>query len=46
MTTRTNLSALALYRSLGFKPVGKRPGYYKDKASGARAALVMRAQLR
>ncbi|MHC1546949.1 ribosomal protein S18-alanine N-acetyltransferase [Phyllobacterium sp. K27] len=36
-----NTPALALYRRLGFKQVGKRPGYY-ETPSGRSAALTMR----
>jgi ribosomal-protein-alanine N-acetyltransferase len=36
-----NTPALALYRRLGFKQVGKRPGYY-ETATGRSAALTMR----
>lgn len=41
----TNAPALALYRRLGFRQVGSRPGYYKhaDRRTGA---LVMRRDLR
>lgn len=40
----TNTAALALYRRLGFREVGKRPGYYG--AGPARStALVMRRDL-
>ena len=42
----TNVPALALYRRLGFREVGKRPAYY-DRAEGGRSgALVMRRDLR
>lgn len=34
-----NLPALALYRRLGFKEIGRRPAYYA-KADGTRAAAV------
>jgi len=40
-----NIPALALYRRLGFKQVGKRPGYY-DTAAGRSAALTMRRDLK
>ncbi|MBA8877341.1 ribosomal protein S18-alanine N-acetyltransferase [Phyllobacterium myrsinacearum] len=40
-----NLPALALYRRLGFKQVGKRPGYY-ETADGRSAALTMRRDLK
>lgn len=36
-----NMPALGLYRRLGFKQVGKRPGYYETPA-GRSAALTMR----
>lgn len=39
-----NAPALALYRRLGFKQVGKRPGYY-ETPSGRSAALTMRRDL-
>ncbi|MGO4448593.1 ribosomal protein S18-alanine N-acetyltransferase [Phyllobacterium sp. TAF24] len=41
----TNIPALALYRRLGFKQVGKRPGYY-ETADGRSAALTMRRDLK
>lgn len=41
----TNLGAIALYRRLGFREVGKRPGYYQS-GQGASGALVMRRDLR
>ena len=41
----TNLPALALYRRLGFKQVGKRPGYY-ETATGRSSALTMRRDLK
>lgn len=31
----SNLPALALYESLGFVPVGRRPGYYEDTGEDA-----------
>ena len=40
-----NAPALALYRRLGFKQVGKRPGYY-ETAAGRSAALTMRRDLK
>jgi len=40
-----NESALLLYRSLGFKEVGQRKGYYGD-SGGDGTALVMRVDLR
>jgi ribosomal-protein-alanine N-acetyltransferase len=41
----TNLAAIALYRRLGFREVGKRPRYYQS-AQGASGALIMRRDLR
>jgi ribosomal-protein-alanine N-acetyltransferase len=38
-----NAPALALYRRLGFAPVGMRRGYYPAPDGGARDALVMAA---
>ena len=35
-----NPAALALYRGAGFRPVGRRPGYYR-RDGGAVAALVL-----
>jgi [ribosomal protein S18]-alanine N-acetyltransferase len=40
-----NIPALALYRRLGFKQVGKRPGYY-ETAAGRSSALTMRRDLK
>jgi ribosomal-protein-alanine N-acetyltransferase len=37
-----NTAALALYRSTGFSPCGRRPGYY---AKGATDAIIMEATL-
>lgn len=43
----TNVSAIGLYRKLGFAQVGKRPGYYAGaKGAPATGALVMRRDLR
>lgn len=43
----SNASALALYRRLGFREVGKRPGYYAErKGAPPSTALVMRRDLR
>ncbi|MCX8281812.1 ribosomal protein S18-alanine N-acetyltransferase [Phyllobacterium sp. 0TCS1.6C] len=39
-----NAAAIALYRRLGFKQVGRRPGYY-ETAAGRVAALTMRRDL-
>ncbi len=40
-----NTPALALYRGLGFKQVGKRPGYY-ETSTGRSSALTMRRDLK
>lgn len=37
-----NPAAVALYRAAGFRPVGRRPGYYRRKSSMPVAALIMR----
>ncbi len=37
-----NVAALTLYRKLGFREVGRRPGYYRD---GSGDGLTMRAEL-
>lgn len=43
----TNIAAVTLYRRLGFREVGKRPGYYNErKGEPPTAALVMRRDLR
>ncbi|WP_256748956.1 ribosomal protein S18-alanine N-acetyltransferase [Mesorhizobium sp. Mes31] len=42
----TNVAAIALYRRLGFREVGKRPNYYKSPERGPTGALVMRRDLR
>jgi [ribosomal protein S18]-alanine N-acetyltransferase len=42
----TNAPAIALYRRLGFREVGKRAEYYRAPGSGANGALVMRRDLR
>ena len=42
----TNVAAVALYRRLGFREVGKRPNYYKSPEHGPTGALVMRRDLR
>lgn len=39
-----NMAALALYKSLGYRPIGRRPAYYKRKA-GRVAALTFRKTL-
>lgn len=41
-----NAPAVALYRRLGFREVGRRPGYYGEKGEAKSAALVMRRDLR
>ncbi|WP_173934631.1 GNAT family N-acetyltransferase [Chelativorans sp. Marseille-P2723] len=40
-----NTAALALYRRLGFREVGRRPGYYRTPQSHPSNALVMRRDL-
>lgn len=40
-----NEPALALYRRLGFREVGRRPDYYENKARGRTNALVIRRDL-
>jgi ribosomal-protein-alanine N-acetyltransferase len=42
----TNLPALALYRRLGFRDVGRREGYYSSREGRKTSALVMRRDLR
>lgn len=42
----SNLPAVTLYVSLGFKEVGRRKGYYAAANAAAASALVMRLQLR
>jgi len=42
----TNAPAIALYRRLGFREVGKRPDYYRSPGRGPTGALVMRRDLR
>ncbi|RUX85685.1 N-acetyltransferase, partial [Mesorhizobium sp. M7D.F.Ca.US.004.01.2.1] len=42
----TNVAAIALYRRLGFREVGKRPNYYRSAEHGPTGALVMRRDLR
>ena len=37
-----NPAAVALYHGAGFRPVGRRPGYYRRKSSLPVAALIMR----
>ena len=42
----TNVPALSLYKRLGFREVGRRPGYYEQPDGPRSAALVMRRDLR
>jgi ribosomal-protein-alanine N-acetyltransferase len=42
----TNTPALALYRRLGFREVGRRRNYYEHAGAPATGALVMRRDLR
>lgn len=42
----TNAAAIALYRRLGFREVGKRPRYYQNADNSRTGALVMRRDLR
>lgn len=42
----TNAPALALYRRLGFREVGRREGYYQGRSGARTGALVMRRDLR
>ncbi|MBL8581921.1 MAG: ribosomal protein S18-alanine N-acetyltransferase [Rhizobiaceae bacterium] len=42
----TNEPALALYRRLGFREVGRRPAYYRAADGRRTGALVMRRDLR
>ena len=42
----TNAPAIALYRRLGFREVGKRADYYRSPERGPTGALVMRRDLR
>ncbi|HEY4191983.1 MAG TPA: ribosomal protein S18-alanine N-acetyltransferase [Mesorhizobium sp.] len=41
----TNAPAIALYRRLGFREVGKRANYYQSTERGPNGALVMRRDL-
>lgn len=41
-----NAAAIALYRKLGFREVGKRSAYYRSAAGVSSNALVMRRDLR
>lgn len=40
-----NVPALAVYRHLGFLPVGSRPGYYRAADGSRRDAVMMRIDL-
>lgn len=42
-----NIAALRLYELSGFKPAGRRPGYFEDMDGGypAKTALVMRVEI-
>jgi ribosomal-protein-alanine N-acetyltransferase len=40
-----NVSAIALYRRLGFETVGQRKGYYRKPAGSAISALTLRCDL-
>ena len=40
-----NPAALALYRRLGFAPVGQRPDYYRERAGKPTGAVVMRLDM-
>jgi len=42
----TNAPAIALYRRLGFRQVGRRANYYRSPEHGPTGALVMRRDLR
>lgn len=42
----SNTPAVALYRRLGFREVGRRPGYYPAEGDRKSAALVLRRDLR
>jgi ribosomal-protein-alanine N-acetyltransferase len=42
----TNFPAVALYRGLGFREVGRRPSYYQTPGKPKSDALVMRCNLR
>jgi len=41
----TNAPARALYHGLGYRPVGRRPGYYRRAAAPPLDALVLRKRL-
>jgi ribosomal-protein-alanine N-acetyltransferase len=41
-----NAPAIALYRQLGFREVGRRANYYRSSEHGSTGALVMRRDLR
>jgi ribosomal-protein-alanine N-acetyltransferase len=40
-----NLPACRLYKRAGFRSVGRREGYYRDRAGNSTAALVLRCEL-
>lgn len=40
-----NLAALALYARIGFEPIGRRPGYYRQPDGTRRDAVTMRIDL-
>ena len=40
-----NMAAQALYASRGFRPVGRRPGYYRNREGEAVDAVVLRRDL-
>lgn len=40
-----NAPALALYQHVGFKPVGRRPGYYRRDDGQAAEAAILRCEL-
>lgn len=42
----SNAAAIALYRRLGFREVGRRTAYYRSRDGGRSDALVMRRDLR
>ncbi len=42
----TNVAAVSLYRRLGFREVGRRPGYYAAETGQKSGALIMRRDLR
>lgn len=40
-----NLPATALYQALGFRPAGRRPGYYRTPAGAIDAAILVKDDL-